>query len=261
MPHSTNNRVYIEQPGAWWDENSPMHLLKAMVNPWRVPYFSQALTQHFGARLSGLRLLDAGCGGGVLTEEFARLGCQTTGIDVAAASLQAARAHAQMIGLRILYQVASAVQLPFAAGSFQAVSCCDTLEHIPAWRQVIAEVERVLAPGGLFLFDTINRTLESRVAFIFGLQDWSFTRLFPADTHVWKMFIRPAELREALQRNGLEVLGLRGGVIPKNPFSILREVRRYKRGHITAAELGCRLALALDDDLSLNYLGVARKVG
>jgi len=261
MPRSTNNRMYIEQPAAWWDENSPLHLLKAMVNPWRVPYFSQALTQHFGARLLGLRLLDAGCGGGVLTEEFARLGCQVTGIDVAATSLQAAHAHAQTMGLRILYLAASAVQLPFAAGSFQVISCCDTLEHIPAWRQVIAEAGRVLAAGGLFLFDTINRTLQSQVAFIFGLQDWPFTRLFPANTHVWEMFIRPAELTEALQRSGLEIIGLRGGVIPKPPLSTLREVRRYKRGHITAAELGRRLALVLDDDLSLNYLGVARKVG
>lgn len=261
MPKRINNQMYNEQAGAWWDENSPLHLLKAMVNPWRVPYFEAALREHFGARLPGLRLLDVGCGGGVLAEEFARLGCRVTGIDVAEASLEAARAHARRMGLRIDYQAASAVQLPFEAGRFQVVSCCDALEHIPEWEQAIAEAGRALEPGGLFLFDTINRTPKSRVTFISGLQDWPLTRLFPADTHVWEMFITPAELTDALRRRGLEVTGLRGGVIPRDPLSTLREVRRYKRGLISAAELGRSLALALDGDLSLNYLGVARKRG
>lgn len=261
MQKYINNQMYNEQAVAWWDENSPLHLLKAMVNPWRVPYFTAALEEHFGARLSGLRLLDVGCGGGVLAEGFAHLGCQVTGIDIAQASLKVARAHAQAMGLRILYGAASAAQLPFEANSFQVVSCCDTLEHIRQWEQVIAEVVRTLEPGGLFLFDTINRTHKSRVMFISGLQEWSLTRLFPPDTHIWEMFITPAELTDALQKNGLEVIGLHGGVIPKHPLLTLREVRRYKRGQITAAELGRSLALALDDDLSLNYLGIARKVG
>jgi 2-polyprenyl-6-hydroxyphenyl methylase/3-demethylubiquinone-9 3-methyltransferase len=259
MPHSINNQMYIEQADAWWDENSPLHLLKAMVNPWRVPYFEAALREQFGARLPGLRLLDIGCGGGVLAEEFAHLGCQVIGIDVAKASLEVASAHARRLGLRVTYQVASAARLPFEAGRFQVVSCCDVLEHIPEWEQVIAEVGRMLEAGGLFLFDTINRTPKSRVTFISGLQDWPFTRLFPANTHVWEMFITPAELTNALRQHGLEVAGLRGGVIPRRPLSTLREVRRYKRGLITAAELGRSLALALDGDLSLNYLGVARK--
>lgn len=260
MPKRINNQMYNEQAGAWWDENSPLHLLKAMVNPWRVPYFTAALKEHFGARLAGLRLLDVGCGGGVLAEEFARLGCQVSGIDIAEASLKAARAHAQTMGLRIGYGAASAVQLPFQANSFQVVSCCDALEHIPQWKQAIAEVGRTLEAGGLFLFDTINRTPKSRVTFIHGLQDWPFTRLFPANTHVWEMFITPAELTDALQKNRLEVISMHGGVIPKDPLSTLQEVRRYKRGHITAAELGRSLALTLDGDLSLNYLGIARRV-
>jgi 2-polyprenyl-6-hydroxyphenyl methylase/3-demethylubiquinone-9 3-methyltransferase len=153
-----------------------------------------------------------------------------------------------------------ATQLPFDGGSFEVVSCCDVLEHIPEWRQVIAEVGRVLKPGGLFLFDTINRTSKSKSTFIFGLQDFSFTKLFPKDAHVWEMFITPEELSATLEKNGMQVCGMSGGAIARNPLSTLVEVRRHKRGEINVAELGRRLELKLDPDLSLNYLGYARKI-
>jgi 2-polyprenyl-6-hydroxyphenyl methylase/3-demethylubiquinone-9 3-methyltransferase len=161
--------------------------------------------------------------------------------------------------LSIAYQNGSAAQLPFDGSSFEVISCCDALEHIPAWRQVIAEVGRVLTPDALFLFDTINRTPKSKVNFIFGLQDFSFTKLFPKDAHVWEMFITPEELTAALEENGLQVQDMSGGAIARNPFSTLLEVRRHKRGEINVAELGRRLELKLDEDLSLNYLGYALK--
>jgi 2-polyprenyl-6-hydroxyphenyl methylase/3-demethylubiquinone-9 3-methyltransferase len=251
--------MYDEFADSWWDEDGTLHLLKVMVNPWRVPYFADALKERFGSDLSHVRLLDIGCGGGVLAEEFAKLGCQVTGIDISDESLAVARAHARTEGLSIDYRNGSAAQLPFDGGNFDVVSCCDVLEHIPNWELAIAEVGRVLKPSGLFLLDTINRTLQSKVNFIFGLQDSPFTKLFPKDTHVWEMFITPEELSAALERHGLHVQGLSGGVIARNPFSTLLEVRRYKRGKINVAELGRRLELKLDPDLSLNYLGVARK--
>jgi 2-polyprenyl-6-hydroxyphenyl methylase/3-demethylubiquinone-9 3-methyltransferase len=251
--------MYDEFADSWWDEDGTLHLLKVMVNPWRVPYFADALKERFGSDLSHVRLLDIGCGGGVLAEEFAKLGCQVTGIDISDETLAVARAHARTEGLSIAYRNGSATQLPFDGGSFEVVSCCDVLEHIPNWELAIAEVGRVLKPSGLFLFDTINRTLQSKVNFIFGLQDSPFTKLFPKDTHVWEMFITPEELSAALERHGLHVQGLSGGVIARNPFSTLLEVRRYKRGKINVAELGRRLELKLDPDLSLNYLGYARK--
>lgn len=260
MTPTTNNNMYNELAGSWWDEDGRLHLLKAMVNPWRVPYFADALRERFGADLSGVRVLDVGCGGGVLTEEFARLGCQVTGIDTAEESLEVARAHARAEGLSIDYRPGSATELPFDGSSYEVVSCCDVLEHIPAWERVIAEVERVLNPGGLFLFDTINRTLKSRSTIIFGLQEWSFTRLFPRDTHVWEMFITPAELTAALEKRGLQVRDFSGGVITQNPIATLREVRRHKRGEINVAELGRRLELAHRPDLSQNYLGYAQKM-
>jgi 2-polyprenyl-6-hydroxyphenyl methylase/3-demethylubiquinone-9 3-methyltransferase len=259
MAPTINNHMYNELAGSWWDENGPLHLLKAMVNPWRVPYFADALTNRFGPDLSQVRLLDIGCGGGVLAEEFARLGCQVTGLDIAAKSIAVARAHARSEGLLIDYQTGSATQLPFDGSSFEVVSCCDVLEHIPEWGQVIVEVGRVLKPGGLFLFDTINRTLKSKSTFIFGLQEWSFTKLFPRNTHVWEMFITPDELTNALEKQGMEVKGLSGGAIARNPLATLQEVRRHKCGKISVAELGRRLELKHDPDLSLNYLGYAQK--
>ena len=261
MTPTINNHMYNELANSWWDENGMLHLLKVMVNPWRVPYFAGALRDHFGADLSHVHLLDLGCGGGVLAEEFARLGCQVTGIDISAESIDVARAHARTQGLPIDYQNGSAAQLPFDGSSFEVVSCCDVLEHIPDWEAVIAEVSRVLTPGGLFLFDTINRTQESKVNFIFGLQDFAFTKLFPKDTHVWEMFITPDELTSAVEAHSMEIQGFRGGEIATDPLTTLREVRRHKRGQSSVAELGRRLELKLSDNLSLNYLGYARKAG
>ena len=259
MTPTINNQMYDELANSWWDENGMLHLLKVMVNPWRVPYFAEVLRDHFGADLSHVRLLDIGCGGGVLAEEFARLGCQVTGIDIATESIAVARAHARTQGLFIDYQTGSAAQLPFDENSFEVVSCCDVLEHIPDWEGVIVEVERVLKLGGLFLFDTINRTQESKVNFIFGLQDFAFTRLFPKDTHVWEMFITPDELKTTLESHRMSVQGLRGGEIATDPLTTLREVRRHKHGQTSVAELGRRLELKLSDNLSLNYLGYAQK--
>ena len=256
--NSLDYQIYEELAGSWWDEGGSLHLLKAMVNPWRVPYFADALKKHFGSDLARVLLLDVGCGGGVLTEEFARLGCQVTGVDLSLGSLETARAHAQTDGLSIAYQAGSATWLPFDRNSFEVVSCCDVLEHIPRWEEVLAEVGRVLAPGGLFLFDTINRTLKSRFAFIFGLQEWGFTRLFPRDTHIWEMFITPDELVAALAEHSLTVKDLSGAFIDQNPLAILTELRRYKRGEINVAELGRRLELKHGPDVSLNYLGYAR---
>ena len=256
-PLAINNHMYNEIANSWWEENGTLHLLKAMVNPWRVPYFAEAMTKHFGTDLNHVRLLDIGCGGGVLAEEYARLGCQVTGIDISEESLTVARAHAQAEGLSIEYQSGSATELLFDKESFEIVSCCDALEHIPEWEQVITEVGRVLKPGGLFLFDTINRTPKSKVNFIFGLQDFFFTKLFPKDSHVWEMFITPEELTAALEAHGMQVEGMRGGEIAASPLATLREVRRHKRGKINVAELGKRLELKLSDDLSLNYLGYA----
>jgi 2-polyprenyl-6-hydroxyphenyl methylase / 3-demethylubiquinone-9 3-methyltransferase len=256
-----NNQIYDEFAHTWWDENEFLHLLKVMVNPWRVPYFKSALIKHCGEDLRQVRLLDIGCGGGVLTEEFAMLGCRVTGIDVSARSISVAQTHAAISGLSIDYKVGSGTSLPFDGDSFDPVSCCDVLEHIPDWKQVIAEAGRVLKPGGIFFFDTINRTQKSKAVMIYGLQESPLTRLMPKDTHIWDMFITPDELSSALREQGLVVEDMMGGRIAKSPLATLWQVLQQKLGRITFAELGRRLGLKLDADLSMNYLGYARKVG
>jgi len=260
MTADINNQVYDEFAQTWWDEREFLHLLKVMVNPWRVPYFKNALSKYYSQDLSQVRLLDIGCGGGVLTEEFASLGCQVTGIDISLRSIAAAQTHAAKSALEIDYRVGSGTSLPFEENRFDVVSCCDVLEHIRDWKDVIAEAARVLVPGGLFLFDTINRTRQSRVMFIFGLQEFSFTSLMPADTHVWEMFITPKEIQGVLEAQRMIVEDMMGGKIPKNPLATLWDVRQQKMGSITFAALGRRLQLKLDNDLSLNYLGYARKL-
>jgi 2-polyprenyl-6-hydroxyphenyl methylase/3-demethylubiquinone-9 3-methyltransferase len=259
MKTDVNNHVYDELAETWWDENEFLHLLKVMVNPWRVPYFKNVLIQRFGDDLSRVRLLDIGCGGGVLAEEFASMGCRVTGIDISPRSIDVARSHAALSGLPIHYQVEAGTQLSFENASFDAVSCCDVLEHIDNWPLVIAEAGRVLEPGGLFFFDTINRTSESKLQFIFGLQEFPPTRLMPANTHIWEMFITPNELESALQREGFRLEDIQGGKIAKNPLATLWDVQQLKLGRISFGELGRRLKLKLDPDLSLNYLGYARK--
>lgn len=259
MAADINNQIYDDLAETWWDENEFLHLLKAMVNPWRVPYFRDALLKHFGRGLGDVRLLDIGTGGGVLAEEFAVLGCRVTGIDTSPRSIDVARAHAAARGLSIDYRVGSGTSVSFESDSFHAVSCCDVLEHIAAWRQVIAEAARLLKPGGLFFFDTINRTAKSKAVMIYGLQVSPLTKLMPPDTHVWDMFIKPEELASALRIHGLVLEDMQGSRIARNPLSILWSIAQRKRGWITFAELGRRLELQVDPDLSTNYLGYARK--
>lgn len=261
MTANINNQIYDEFAHTWWDENEFLYLLKVMVNPWRVPYFKNVLVNHYGQSLYKVRLLDIGCGGGVLSEEFASLGCQVTGIDISPRSIAVAQAHAAKSGLSIDYQIGPGTSLPFERNSFEAVSCCDVLEHIHEWKQVIAEAARVLVPGGLFFFDTINRTRKSQVTFIYGLQESPLTRLMPSDTHVWEMFITPNEMTSALQEHGMDVKDIKGGKIARNPLATLWAVRQQKQGRISFGELGRRLELKLDADLSLNYLGYAHKQG
>jgi 2-polyprenyl-6-hydroxyphenyl methylase/3-demethylubiquinone-9 3-methyltransferase len=189
------------------------------------------------------------------------MGCEVTGIDISPQSIAIAQAHATKSALSIDYRVGSGTNLPFDNSAFEIVSCCDVLEHIQDWKQVIAESARVLVPGGHFFFDTINRTMKSQVTFIYGLQKLPFTRLMPADTHVWEMFITPDEIMTATRQQGMVIEDMKGGKIAKNPLATLWDVRQQKQGKIAYAELGRRLQLKLDADLSLNYLGYARKTG
>jgi 2-polyprenyl-6-hydroxyphenyl methylase / 3-demethylubiquinone-9 3-methyltransferase len=135
--------------------------------------------------------LGRGCGGGFLAEEFARLGFDVVGVDPSAVSIEAARAHAAASSLNIDYRVGAGEQLLVEDGMFDVAYCCDVLEHVSDLDRVISETARVLKPGGLYLFDTVNRTLQSKLVAIKIAQEWPLTRVVDTPMHDWQMFIKP----------------------------------------------------------------------
>ncbi len=186
-----DNQLYDTLAGSWWDESGVLSTLQGL-NPARFGYMRRILTGELGMDLQRRRTLNVGCGGGLLAEEFVRLGCTVTGIDPSAKSLEAARAHARQEGLAIEYGQGVGESLPFPDGAFEIVYCCDTLEHVEDLDKVLGEIARVLGPGGVFLYDTLNRTFRSWLIMIKVLQDWDSTSLMPPNLHAWKSFISPA---------------------------------------------------------------------
>ena len=257
-PSHIDNDLYNRLADTWWDENGSLHLLKALLNPWRVPYFQRLLHQQ---KLDphSTHALDVGCGGGLLAEEFAAMGFRVTGLDPSSKSLAAAHAHAAQRGLPIDYRLGYGDALPFAAEAFALVSCCDVLEHIPRWDAVIGEIARVLKPGGVFVYDTINRTLYSKLVVIKLVQEWALTRFLPPRLHVWEMFITPAELTRSLNRHGLRNKELTGTKAPGNPLKLLLALRRYKTGEMSGTEFGQRIGFKEGPNIAGSYMGYAVK--
>ena len=252
-----DNTIYDHVPGTWWDEDGFMALLRTSVNPPRVAYFRDVLVERLRLDPRGLRVLDVGCGGGLLSEAFAAMGCEVTGVDRSAPTLASARAHAVQSGRSIRYLDGSAESLPSDAQAFDVVVCCDVLEHVDSPDVVIGEIARVLKPGGAFLFDTINRTLRSNLVAIKLAQDWRPTRLIPRDVHVWDKFIRPDELVALMDRHGMAHQDLTGLSPPINPLPVVGALLQHKLGRLPFAELGEKLRLRQSRDLSISYMGFA----
>ena len=174
-----DNAIYDRISADWWSDDSFMALLRNAVNPPRFAYFRDALVQRFGRVPSSLSVLDVGCGGGLLAERFAAIGCTVTGVDRSLPTLGAAREHALSAGLDIRYLEGDAAALPFEAAQFDVVCCCDVLEHVDDVDLVVGEIARVMTPEGILFFDTINRTWRSKLLAIKLAQDWLPTRLVP----------------------------------------------------------------------------------
>lgn len=257
MP-TIDNAIYDRIPTAWWSDDSFMALLRNAVNPPRFAYFHDILVQRFGRPPAALSVLDVGCGGGLLAERFAAVGCTVTGIDRSLPTLDAARAHAQATGLDIRYLQGDAQALPFDAAQFDVVCCCDVLEHVDDVDHVVSEIARVLRPGGVFFFDTINRTWRSKLLAIKLAQDWAPTRVVPRNVHVWHQFIRPSELATSMQRHGMAEHEF-AGLSPANPLAAVAALVRLKLGRISFGEMGHALVLAKSGDLSLSYMGFATR--
>ncbi|MFU8865143.1 MAG: bifunctional 2-polyprenyl-6-hydroxyphenol methylase/3-demethylubiquinol 3-O-methyltransferase UbiG [Rhodobacterales bacterium] len=224
--------IYDKVADQWWsDEIRWVRTLKNLV-PGRLSWFDRQIDWQ------GKRVLDLGCAGGFMAEALAARGAIVTGIDPAAEAIAAASTHADQAGHAIRYDVGVGEALPYAGGDFDAVVCVDVLEHVSDLPQVLAEVARVLRPGGLFLFDTINRNPLARLATITVAED--VLRLLPKGTHDPAMFITPAELRA----------GLRGAGMVPGRFTGLGPRGINRRGDLTFGRLPLTAIL---------YMGIARK--
>ena len=159
-----NNRIYEQLSDQWRNPDSFLNLLDTVVQPVRAEYLHQCVERQ--ALDKSAKALDIGCGGGFMSETLAQLGFSVTGVDQSESTLENAERHAQRQGLDINYRYAQAESLPYPDDYFDLVCACDVLEHVSDLDKTIKEASRVLKPGGLFFFDTINRTLKSRLAVI-----------------------------------------------------------------------------------------------
>ncbi len=192
----------------WWDRDCFLYQMTGE----RCDYIESCINRVFGTgSLAQQEILEVGCGGGLICEELAGRKAVMVGIDSSQGALATAREHARQSGLaeNIHYEQAYAESLPYADGSFSAIVCFDTLEHVRDLKAAIKEIARVLAPGGVFVFDTINRTLIARLVLIWYGENFPSGGLKPG-IHNYHAFIKPAELRTTLVDSGLQVQELTG---------------------------------------------------
>ncbi|MCB1365900.1 MAG: bifunctional 2-polyprenyl-6-hydroxyphenol methylase/3-demethylubiquinol 3-O-methyltransferase UbiG [Rhodobacteraceae bacterium] len=204
----------------WWDPHGkfkPLHML----NPCRLDYIAAQIAGQFDRDLSapspfaGLRLLDIGCGGGLLCEPMARLGAEVVGADAAEGNLHVARIHAEQSGLTIDYRHTTAEALAEAGERFDAVLNMEVIEHVADPAAYLAACRRLLKPGGLHICSTINRNPKSFATAIVGAE--LVMRWLPRGTHDWSKFITPDELYALLREAGLQPVDRKGFVF--NPLS------------------------------------------
>jgi 2-polyprenyl-6-hydroxyphenyl methylase/3-demethylubiquinone-9 3-methyltransferase len=215
----------------WWDRNGefkPLH----EINPLRANYIDR------NSPVAEKKLLDVGCGGGILAEAMAQRGAQVIGIDMGEAPLSVARLHALESGVSVEYQQTTAEAMAEQhPGAFDIVTCLEMLEHVPDPASVVAACARLVKPGGDVYFSTINRNPKAYAFAVLGAE--YLLRLLPKGTHEYSKFIRPSEIARWLRNNDLELRDITG--MTYNPLT-----KTY----------------ALNPtDISVNYLLHARKVG
>lgn len=212
----------------WWDKTSefkPLH----DINPLRVNYIDER------ASLAGKKVLDVGCGGGILSEAMAHRGADVTGIDMGEAPLAVAQLHSLESGVSVEYrQITAEALAEEKPGTYDIVTCLEMLEHVPSPLSVIQACEKLLKPGGHLFLSTINRNPKSYLFAIIGAEH--VLKMLPKGTHDFKKFIKPSELANHVRNAHLEMLDLTG--MTYNPF-----IKEYK----------------LSRDVDVNYLMHTKK--
>lgn len=223
----------------WWDaggEFAPLHKL----NPPRLAFIRKHLCDHFNldegspTPLSGLKVIDVGCGGGLLCEPLARLGADVTGIDAGEENVAVARTHADAMGLNISYRRVLPEELSNERARYDVVLNMEVIEHVADVDLFLGSSAGLLKPGGAMVLSTLNRTLKSLALAKIGAE--YILRWVPAGTHDWRKFVRPSELTNALRPHGVTVRALKG--IQYRPS---------------------RNQWVLGNDLGINYLAFAEK--
>jgi len=233
-------RAYYERLSqTWWDRTGPfwpLHRLNAL----RVGYIRDQVCRLRGRDAAaerpfeGLRIIDVGCGGGLLSEPLAELGADVTGIDVVQKNIDVARLHAAERQLRVRYEMVTAEELARRGERYDVVLNMEVVEHVPDVETFLGACCRLVADGGVTVIATINRTAASFASAIIGAE--YVLRWLPRGTHRWSRFLRPAELETLIRRNGLSLHAHAGVRI--NPLT-----RRF----------------SLTPSLAINYMMIARR--
>ena len=265
---------YDVSADGWWDKNSKIYALYYLNQP-RFQFFDRYISQW-----QGLKVLDVGCGGGFSCEFMAKKGTITYGIDSSAKCIKAAQRHSCENSLDINYKIGVAEKLPYQDHTFDVVICVDVLEHVSDYYQVVSEIYRVLKPGGIFFYDTINRNFQSRFVMIWLMEN--LLRLIPQGVHDWNNFIQPEELKELMlsldfveiEMKGFDLFGEIGyllgelNIFRKNlkfdksfPVFMGKLVQVWK-ANILNYQLYQKTGsfqVSLNEDMSIMYIGKAKK--
>jgi len=212
----------------WWDPNSEFKPLHA-INPLRLSWMKSFVN------FEGKKVVDIGCGGGILAESIAQSGADTTGIDLSEKALKVAELHALEVGANLTYRAISAEDLAKEqAGQYDVVTCMEMLEHVPDPASVVRACAALCKPGGTLFFSTLNRNPKSYLFAIIGAE--YILRLLPKGTHEYAKFIKPSELVQFTRAANLEMLGIKG--LGYNPITQV---------------------YSLNDNVDVNYMIAVRK--
>ncbi|HEV2082282.1 MAG TPA: bifunctional 2-polyprenyl-6-hydroxyphenol methylase/3-demethylubiquinol 3-O-methyltransferase UbiG [Brevundimonas sp.] len=199
---------FSAQAAEWWDPKGPFAPLHRF-NPSRLAFLRDQFQARFDRRgrgaFTGLTLIDVGCGGGLIAEPMRRLGFEVTGVDASAENVGTARAHADQMGLDIAYRAATAEQIAAEGRTFDVVLALEIVEHVVDPAAFLKTCAGMVAPGGLLVVATLNRTLKSLA--LGKVMAEYVLRWVPAGTHDWRQFLKPEEIRGMLDGTGLDVTG------------------------------------------------------